>query len=180
MTKEHGNQPVIIARGEPMTRTERAACELALCVLRARVLDDDEAHAALDDALTVLWIGWHGWETWSRHHHIAAAVASLTDLSADLFEHVERAPRLLRARLALYLRALLRADRGDCGPWRCPVCALPWTPEYGPSPHPRSTHFHCGLGATPHPSGTCHDGERVARYGRRITPLWQQAGEASR
>ena len=34
--------------------------------------------------------------------------------------------RLLHARLALYLRALLRADAGDCGKWHCPKCGSRW------------------------------------------------------
>ena len=33
-----------------------------------------------------------------------------------------REVRLLNARIALLLRAMLRADRGDFGPWRCGEC----------------------------------------------------------
>jgi hypothetical protein len=35
-----------------------------------------------------------------------------------------RDARIYRARLALYLRAVLRADAGDCGMVACPVCGF--------------------------------------------------------
>lgn len=78
--------------------------------------------------------------------------------------------RLLRARLALYLRALLRADAGDFGPLR----------SY-------SIRYDCGVcganitGSGDAPCWNCGDDKTAPKrkrtiYGRtRITPLWQLA-----
>lgn len=81
-----------------LTRTERAACELALGVLR-REWRSLITGRVVGYALEALRIGNMDALAWS------VAVAPADD-------------DYLRARLALYLRALLRADRGDCGPWR--------------------------------------------------------------
>jgi hypothetical protein len=68
--------------------------------------------------------------------------------------------RLLRARLALYLRAVLRADRGDFGEWRCDECGVQCYED----------------------SRYCYregDGSRALPMEptRRITPLWELAPE---
>lgn len=85
-----------------LTRTERAACELALGVLRRDVAgwpDRVPSHGDLKRYVETLALGGVYLEAEPPHY--------------------DGTPRLLfRARLALYLRALLRADRGDCGPWR--------------------------------------------------------------
>lgn len=78
-----------------MTGTERAAMRLALGLLRDGTFGD-----------IVTDILWHG-----GHH----ALVDAFDAAGDDDDEVPR--RILRARLALYLRAVLRADAGDMGLW---------------------------------------------------------------
>jgi hypothetical protein len=65
-----------------------------------------------------------------------------------------RTADLLRARLALYLRAVLRADAGDCGPLTCSGCSTPVTATVG----------WCGYSQADLPAT------------RRYVALWEQAG----
>lgn len=132
-----------------LTRRERAALSLALEVLRRGVADHGSGYR---------------WIRGAAAFHVGSAYNALIygrdddgeDPVPHPGEHVDS--RLLRARLALYLRARLRADRGDCGRAWCPVCG-------------RRVPLH-------HVSAryclTVHGGRRT-RLSRRITPLWQQA-----
>ena len=71
--------------------------------------------------------------------------------------------RLLRARLALLLRAMLRADAGDFGRWVCPGC--------GEECYEAARYcYRDGTGELARPM-VPH---------RRITPLWELAGEVRR
>lgn len=114
---------------EPVvTRRDRAAMRLALCQLRA---------GELGTAIGTLREGG------DESHRIGCAAF---DAWADTGLH------LVTARLALYLRARLRAEAGDCGPLYC-TCF----------DEPRAVATH-----------------RDARHCRklhpmRITPLWEQA-----
>jgi hypothetical protein len=136
-----------------LSRRDRAACALALECLRQMRADLSRnpavgvalgsAHVALDAP--------------------AVSGRSVENISTALAVSVYRMPaRLLRARLALYLRALLRADVGDLGPLWCNTCG--W------------------LGAGTYMAGDrCGSCRRYAHgpigeYGpRRITPLWERA-----
>lgn len=95
-----------------LTRRDRAACVLAYECLRSP----------------------HWTTTRSRpldaDHRVGAAIVCLQQSSRGLWRHVKHEwtkidndPRILRARLALALRALLRADADDYGGrWACTVC----------------------------------------------------------
>lgn len=139
-----------------MTGTERAALRLALGVLR-RTRGIAGAPWAVNEATGVLWTG--------------AGVLALGRLASRSLtlcytgardSRTTTSDRLVRARLALYLRAVLRAEAGDCGPVRCERCA--------------------GIGDGTHGRGDlcgwcwqqCR--EPIGRYGwRRIRPLWERA-----
>lgn len=136
-----------------LSRRERCAMQLALEVLRSEPL---EAEPALTDALVVLGIA---------HDHGSALCGVIERAGRwSRWPHamwgMERRERLIRARLALYLRARLRADRGDCGLWKCTTCVTAVLPTK-----------HCPFCERGRPRGEQH---------RRITPLWQRAGEARR
>ena len=96
-----------------MTRAKRAACELALALLRsgaALASGTAQAFEDVDNAETAIGLSSGGGAL------IRAIEAGLDVLAA----------RVIRARLALYLRALLRADRGDVGPEHaCTACRPP-------------------------------------------------------
>ena len=90
-----------------MTRRDRAALTLALCVLRESVLpvvdDDDRSLSA---------------EYWANEaicEVVGRGRLGDTEPTPDTCHRVTA--RILRARLALYLRAVLRADAGDRGRW---------------------------------------------------------------
>ena len=85
-----------------MTGTERASLRAALGILRRDA--DVSVTYALHGAGLALRLGGVGW--------LSSMVAGLLD--------AWQPPRILRARLALYLRALLRAERGDMSRWTCP------------------------------------------------------------
>lgn len=97
------------------------------------------------------------------------------DVPPDLYDAVVYADgghdgqRRARARVALYLRAYLRAEAGDCGGLliqraRCRVCAAthptPWTPD--------------GDAWTKRHMRDCGD-HPFFDASRRITPLWEKA-----
>lgn len=89
-----------------MTRRDRAAFALALECVRiwpamAKVCDlDNYARGGVDAAVFAL----------------TAPAVTMGPFMLGQWAHTSAAPpRLLRARLALYLRAVLRADRGDYG-----------------------------------------------------------------
>lgn len=91
-----------------MTGTERASLRLALGVLRDRRRDDESALACARAALRAAFLG---------------AISRPLDEAWTGSPWCAPVPcRVLIARLALYLRAVLRAERGDCGPWRCRGC----------------------------------------------------------
>jgi len=104
-----------------MTSMDRQAMALALSWLRAFIharpatLKDTYATDSLDFACDVLWLG------------NAVCDDILDALPRRRGDGGWKQPRILRVRLALLLRALLRADRGDFGPivqrsaYRC-VC----------------------------------------------------------
>jgi hypothetical protein len=137
-----------------VTRRDRAAMTLALEVLRARGRLDPES--ALATVLEVLFQGGvdsrrlRDWlfDAWLARHRRG---------------RVRRRGgwrRFLAARLALFLRAVLRADAGDYGP---------------------CVHF-AGFGRDGHPLERGHDpdpdGMRGWCWGRRgYTPLWELAAK---
>jgi len=138
---------------KPLTRRERAACELALAVLRRGAAKrglSPEGHARADVGLAYGAINIGG----------MGALRRALDVSP--------LGRVMRARLALLLRARLRADAGDCGRALCTE-GHPWpqghctAPDGGPGP------AWCFWGVGP--------GEKAHAtrpYSRRITPWWQQ------
>lgn len=139
-----------------LTRRERAAMQLALEVIR---LDVGRAEHAPVEA----WLSLSGASSALRMGEARTVLPvpfapllppgwTLTDDSGPI--------RLIRARLALYLRARLRADRGDCGRAWCPGCE-----RRVPLHHVSARHCL-----------TVHGGRRT-RLSRRITPLWQLAPE---
>jgi hypothetical protein len=123
-----------------MTRRDRCALALALEVLRAessqwaaRLASDvlergDDVAEALGEAV-------EGQRSLD-HHYRCCGGGPVSSASAR---------RLLRARLALVLRAMLRADKGDFGPTEWHGC-------------------NCSC-----------DGDRGGWLPRRITPLWELA-----
>jgi hypothetical protein len=112
-----------------LSRRDRAAIAIALECLRFAKWEPDVAVA---DAYGILVAG----------ERVAKATR---DAVFGAWGIDGRGWRLLRARLALYLRALLRADRGDYGPTEWLGCSC-----------------------------SC-DGDRGGWAPRRITPLWALA-----
>lgn len=102
--------------GAAVTRAEVAALTLALHVLRASVMAPGNPRTTAANALSRAWslpteaASWPCWLAWDAQCR-------------------EPYPtyRLLRARLALYLRAVLRAERGE--PWNGYVLRH-WRPEW--------------------------------------------------
>lgn len=86
-----------------MTRRERAAMGLALEVLRERVLAEPCRVPSRRELLEYATILQHG------SHDLSDA------LLASIPEYDGSGRPEARARLALYLRTRLRAERGDCG-----------------------------------------------------------------
>ncbi len=126
-----------------LSRRDRAACSLALECLRewARPV---MACAAVRAAVEVLFEG---------SDCANAIVCSLPEIP------MYQRSRLIRARLALYIRAMLRADAGNFGPER------PWCVEHGDVDFGQRPGRRC-------PSMWC---EAVTLPSRRITPLWERA-----
>lgn len=122
-----------------LTRRERAALALALEVLRAGM-----------------------GEPWPRYCHALEVLRIGGVLPAQPRHWTTAARGASAARLALYLRARLRADRGDDAP------SWVWVWPDGRARPMHSREF----------------AERIAKrrggYVRPITPLWQRAGEARR
>jgi hypothetical protein len=137
-----------------LTGTQRAAVRLALACLR-HYPRPDEAGDAIEDACDALCL-----PMWAPPDGLRDT--SRAALDARMRCEIERPLRLVRARLALYLRALLRVDAGDCGPlWHCRCTAR------GATGQPK------GIRATRRCSwceATSPDGAA------RITPLWERAG----
>ena len=140
-----------------LTRRERAAGELALAVLRRGAAKrglSPEGHARADVGLA----------------YGAINIGGMGNMRRAL----DASPlgRMLRARLALLLRARLRADRGDCGPtWQieCETCGgagvvWDWVGTYEAGGWQARRCIACG-------------GPRALT--RRITPLWQRARSAT-
>lgn len=90
-----------------LTRRERAAMELALAVLRHSALITTRTTDGGAEQLSQCAI---------REAGIALAVG-FSGLARPIVDTEAGWGRLLRARLALYLRARLRAAAGDCGRW---------------------------------------------------------------
>lgn len=139
-----------------MTRLDRHALELALVWLH-QWTTSRAARDALDFAIDCIRLG-------------GSVCEDIEDAYTD--RHVvrvyNREPRLLRARLALYIRAVLRAEARDFGR-ECRVCLLcgaknecrehgQWTGYYVHNQR-------VGYTLAPERAGTT----------RRIAPLWQQA-----
>lgn len=134
-----------------MTQTEVAALRLALGVLRQAILDwprSDYAISSIDDA-----------HVRSR----APAAAAAWQASFDLARRTNKVDeyRRVRARLALYLRAVLRAERGDVGRW--------WVGERRFREFTRGGDFTGGTYAEWSRSARASPGARLAR------PLWLSA-----
>jgi hypothetical protein len=122
-----------------MTRRDRAALSLALEVLRAEYGSAGLAADVLergDDAAEALGEAVEGQRNLDHHYRCCGG---------GPVSSAESARRLLRARLALVLRAMLRADKGDFGPTEWHGC-------------------NCSC-----------DGDRGGWLPRRITPLWELA-----
>ena len=98
-----------------LSRRDRAACVLALeCLRLVTSREWDDTYNAISEAFDVLAKGGPFCATFYPEVHYAKRRTE---------------PRRLRARICLYLRALLRADRGDFGPLRCRSCRAP-SPSY--------------------------------------------------
>jgi hypothetical protein len=102
-----------------------------------------------------------------RFAYALACAKSEAPLDAvSIARHAHTPPRILRARLALYIRALLRADKGDFGPdwfW-CPACGGGGgCSSYNGSPWICNGPTRGGMCRTP------------GFLTRRITPLWELA-----
>ena len=101
-----------------MTRRERHALELAYDWLRMLTASPEGAFNALREASAVLGFGGDD----ARELRRSVAIIARTTWRSSR----EKADthRLLRARLALAIHAILRADAGDCGPMmtRCDWC----------------------------------------------------------
>lgn len=127
-----------------LSRRDRAAMVMSLAVLRS-VPRTARGEVMLEGAAVVLR---------EAHGALTFGHSALLPRSVWLVTREGAPPRLLRARLALALRAMLRADAGDCGPVRCPSCGA---------------RGHVAL-------GQCFAGAHaIVRVGKRIAPLWQQA-----
>lgn len=154
-----------------LSRRDVAAMRLALECLRWHPLpDDDEAAEAIDSAADALRLP----RWWFDGH--ARGVAR--ELPYDL----DVPPRILRARLALALRVLLRADAGDFG-WpgyekcdgfevhECRSCGVRWEAYFSPA-------YHHGLARkAQYDEMRAHEEQRghtVAKT-RRVRPLWERA-----
>lgn len=147
-----------------MTRRDRAAMELACLWLRASssprsfIRDADFNIAMCVDALDL------GDDT-------------SDEISASLVTRAGRdlpPTRLLRARLALYLRAVLRADLGDFGPRGRLCLGTVWTYTYDSQINGVSR---CGSGSF---NGTVGGRMRCRKCNRvrgPICALWEQAPE---
>lgn len=146
-----------------MSGTEIAALRLALGCLR-HYTHPDEAADAIRDALAALAL-----PTWAGHRPLYAA---LTVVESRLgYDHDAR---LVRARLALYLCAVLRAESGrrgsvyPLGPiWHCSCPVRSRHPGWGERRGAKGIRpcERCSwCGAAPPPGAA------------RITPLWQAPG----
>lgn len=131
-----------------MTRRDRAACVLALECSR------DKNPDCITTAMQVLAYG-GPIETW---------IALRRVILGEGLTHV--VVRLVRARLALYLRALLRADAGDCGRvgMRCSICGA------------NRGQRHCRCCAVHQGSVMCSCWGAWKDRPALFTPLWQLAG----
>lgn len=149
-----------------LTRRDRAALTLALCELRGSATSYGSAIEALKH---------HDGGDWPPYLPplLADCESEMDDAIAETVGSREwyrqhyRNRDLLRARLALLLRALLRADAGDYGPleWQC------------------SRGLHRVMAWVNYDRATCRDCETAAhmhRAPRRITPLWELARETGR
>lgn len=144
-----------------LTRRDRAALTLALECLR----DNDRGYATMVCVRQAMEIMEHG--SYPLHRDLGRYVA-VGYKAAHGGGGVS--PRILRARLALALRVLLRADIDDCylSEWICMDC--------GSGNH--SQNFNAPLGCC-----ICHDcgGESIVeRPHHRITPLWEMAPSSGR
>jgi hypothetical protein len=154
--------------GGDVTRRDRAACVFALTLLRAAVVAQGAKRPSrlplVACASDVLNYG----------EGIAIQIGGAFDCAlVEMMGRVKDGGRYRRARLALIIRALLRADAGDVGPhchsprhpfreWRPPE-RLSGEPDYA---------FRDRAQRYPGP-GHCGDCGKPAHV--RITPLWEQA-----
>lgn len=148
-----------------LSRRDRAAVVLALECLRLHVLAD-EAGDALDSAEAALGLPW--WAPADRKPNDALQAIRRTraglpcgDVIPDIYVPAP-SPRLLRARLALYLRALLRADANDLGTTGmiCKLCGAVRGRE----------HCLCCSSRTGSPMCSCWGAWRMGRIPTH--PLW--------
>jgi hypothetical protein len=141
---------------KPLTRRERAAMQLALAIIRESVTEYGPGYRWIDGYVCAV--------VSSADHTLR--LGQFLPLNDALFGSCcGTAPRLVRARLALYLRARLRADAGDCGrttPIPLPAKCRHWMHEQDSDG--RCGYLRCGCWTWTH----------------RITPLWQSAPETRR
>jgi len=98
-----------------LTRRDRAALALALHAVRDT--REDVPHVSFSHAMEVLRAG--------TPHHAAWQLEELASGAAyQAGLHAMRQHRVKRARAALLIRALLRADAGDFGPWTFTPAAI--------------------------------------------------------
>jgi hypothetical protein len=160
-----------------LSRRDRAALTLALEWARVTPGRGDGPFVARETACEALAMGRTG------TMRVASAVrAASTVLMSEAAEAADRGDlsgseeryqvvlahsrRLLRARLALLLRAILRADAGDFGP--APTCVL----CHGSGCSADDANCIADGGCCPH---TFHGGGSAVSARPRITPLWAQA-----
>jgi hypothetical protein len=147
-----------------MTRRDRAAMRLALEVLRAEYGSAGLAADVLergDDAAEALGEAVEGQRNLDHHYRCCGG---------GPVSSAESARRLLRARLALVLRAMLRADKGDYGEIACTGCG-----DSDSYHRPGDGCRDCWIEHWQLTGQIISDNERP-RYERvRIAPLWERA-----
>lgn len=146
-----------------LTRRDRAAMVLALEWVRVTRDRGGGPFVAVEQALDLLW---HGRETARAVERSGRVSKPRAEEDGDL----DLRRRLLRARLALYLRAVLRANRVDADGNA--------DPDYGPHRDVAGMLGHCercgwtqGAGEVDNGNPNCHGMGTT----RRIRPLWDRA-----
>jgi hypothetical protein len=104
-----------------LSRRDRAAMTLALCELRGSSLSSAIGALQHTDGGAVPYLS----PILTNAQAVMDDAIQSAPLSPGWYRAHYRNSDLIRARLALLLRAILRADAGDygpCGAWRCVAC----------------------------------------------------------